>query len=105
MRIPLSNNQWAIIDDDDWDDVSAYTWGVSWQGKYKQKQYVQGRHTADRHNHNNIKLHRLIMNLGKGDKRVVHHINGNTFDNRKCNLMICQSTSVHSKIPRTYKNR
>ena len=39
------------------------------------------------------------MNLGKGDKRVVHHINGNTLDNRKENLMI-MSSKQHNKMKR-----
>jgi hypothetical protein len=98
MRIPLAHTQWAIIDNDDTTDVLAYTWGASWQGANRQKQYVVGRHTVDRI-HVDIRLHRLIMNVGKGDKRVVHHINGDTLDNRKYNLMI-MSTSEHNRLPR-----
>ena len=37
-------------------------------------------------NINTVKLHRLIMGARKGE--VVDHLNGNTYDNRKCNLRI-----------------
>ena len=38
-------------------------------------------------NHNCILLHRLLMNVHDRNK-FVDHINGNSFDNRKCNLRI-----------------
>lgn len=34
-----------------------------------------------------VRMHRLILNCNSSD--VVDHINGNTLDNRKCNLRIC----------------
>jgi len=43
------------------------------------------------------KLHRIIMNAPKGV--IIDHINGNTLDNRKCNLRICthSQNSCNSK--------
>lgn len=93
MRIPVVDNQWVILDDDDYDDVSAYVW----QAGTRQYAYAHGYHVACRKDHHNIRLHRLIMNVGKGDKRVVHHINGDTFDNRKSNLMI-MGRSEHCRL-------
>lgn len=36
-------------------------------------------------------LHRQIRGLKRGDPRVIHHINENTLDNRRENLMICSN--------------
>lgn len=45
-------------------------------------------------------LHRLLLNAKKG--QVVDHINGDTLDNRLCNLRICtnQENIRNSKIPK-----
>lgn len=38
-------------------------------------------------------LHRQIRGLKRGDPRVIHHINENTLDNRRENLMVCTGKS------------
>ena len=68
-----------IIDRDDYDLISSKTWCV------KENGYV--------YNKNNL-LHRFILNNPRG---VVDHINGNTLDNRRCNLRICtQQENVYN---------
>ncbi len=45
-----------------------------------------------------IPLHRYIMRLEAGDKRQVHHINGDTKDNRRCNLrIVTRSENIRAK--------
>lgn len=99
MRLPLHNNQWAIIDNEDADDVFAYNWYVSLQGHGLRKLYVVGYHKSNKDSHCTIRLHRMIMNVGKEDKRNVHHIDGDTLNNTKRNLMI-MSRGEHSKLKR-----
>ena len=77
-----------IIDDEDYELVSAYVWK-----KYPSNRYIQasinGKTTA---------ISRLIMNAGKGVS--VDHINGDRLDNRKSNLRICsQSQNMKNRKP------
>lgn len=63
--------EYAIVDPEDFDKANKYTWHCS-RNKYAIS-------------NNNTRMHHLI--LGKPEKGfVVDHINGNAFDNRKCNL-------------------
>lgn len=39
-----------------------------------------------------ISLHRFIMNCAPYDGLIVDHISGDTLDNRKCNLRVCNKT-------------
>lgn len=51
----------------------------------------------------NSSVHRVLCGLQKGDKRQVDHVNGNTLDNRKCNLLVC--TPRYNSSKRTYSRR
>ena len=64
----------AIIDKDDYNIVKDYKWSCNSYG------YA----VAHKNRNKMISLHRLIMN--DYESEVIDHINGNTFDNRKCNL-------------------
>lgn len=47
-----------------------------------------------------IYMHRVIMSLKRGDKRVVDHINHDTLDNRRANLRVCSSSlNVRNQVP------
>lgn len=70
-----SNGHFAIVDDEDFDEVSAYAWRVH-EGYAKAS--VDGRITP---------LHRLVMRAPRG--LVVHHKNDFKLDCRKCNLVVC----------------
>lgn len=73
----------VLVDDDDYERVInfKYKWNINntnytKSATYNPKQYI-------------VFLHRFIMGLEKGDKRVVDHINHNKLDNRKSNLRVC----------------
>lgn len=77
--------QQFIIDIDDVNKISKYTWCFS-----RNKNYI----CAHIRPYGNITLHRFIMNKYEVDDRyiIVDHINRNVYDNRKSNLRICNAS-------------
>lgn len=69
----------CLIDLDDFNLVSKFTWKINNMGYAVPCTYVR----------RGILMHRFILNLSKADKVNVDHINGNKLDNRRCNLRIC----------------
>ncbi len=49
-------------------------------------------------------LHRWVMGLEKGDKRQVHHINGDRTDNKRCNLEVVTCTENNRARGRMMNN-
>ena len=77
-----------IIDDEDYEKVSKHIWHINhnpWSNnKYCETNihYIDGKKTG-------LQLHRFLMGLEKGDKRVINHIDGNGLNNKRTNLEIC----------------
>lgn len=80
-EIELTQGQVAIVDDDDFEDLSLYKWFAKKEGGifYAARSYGAKRNT--------MKMHIYIMKPVDGF--VIDHINGNGLDNRKSNLRIC----------------
>lgn len=79
-EIPLTRGKVALVDDDDFEELSKYKWHCM---KYRDKLYARrcvGRNTK-------IYMHRQIA--GDPEGLVVDHSNGNGLDNRKSNLRNC----------------
>lgn len=74
--VTLSNGMTALVDDEDFDLVSAIRWHAV--------QRRNSRYAQAMHNGKTVLMHRLVMSAGKG--RIVDHINGNGLDNRRENL-------------------
>lgn len=77
----------AEVDEDDLERVSPFRWSKNTHSNHHTtyaQTIVNGR---------KIHLHRLIMGLGdfKTDKRVVDHKDGNGLNNRKENLVVCDT--------------
>ena len=49
---------------------------------------IRGNYAIITVNRKHILLHRIVMCVVNDRSKIVDHINGNTFDNRKCNLRI-----------------
>lgn len=81
-EILLTNGHKAIVDDDDFYELSKFKW-------YYGKGYaVRGVQTPK--GKRNISMHRQILNVVPfGRKPTIDHINHDKLDNRKSNLRIC----------------
>ena len=78
-EIRLPGGRVTLVDDDDYERLTTRAWKVT-------SNYVcrtERRNKKDRH----ITMSRVIMNCP--ENMVVDHINGDTMDNRKCNLRVC----------------
>jgi hypothetical protein len=77
--IPLTRGKFAIVDADDYQFLSKYTWFAEGTSKHC--------YAVRKKNGRSIKMHRQIMNAP--DHLVVDHIDHNGLNNRKENLRIC----------------
>ena len=78
-KIPLSNGQFAIVDDEDYELVSRYKWHT-----------MANSNGGHQYAATKLRMHRLIMDAPPG--YMVDHINGDTLDNRKSNLRLCTNS-------------
>ena len=76
ISIPLSNGDFAIIDEQDAGFVLAHVW---YSVKSRKTRYVK--------TGKNGRLHRMLLNVTDKSK-IVDHINGNGLDNRRINLRV-----------------
>ena len=82
--IPLTKGRNAIIDDEDFERVNAFSW--YWVPKKRSELGYAVRKPRT----GVISMSRFIVDAPK-DKQV-DHINGNSLDNRKVNLRLCTQT-------------
>jgi hypothetical protein len=83
MELKLTQSKVVLIDDEDFDLISRYTWCAHKNGYvyYAETQIKVGNKKYT------LKMHRLIMSAKKGQE--VDHKNGNGLDNRRENLRFC----------------
>jgi len=79
--VPLKVGRFALIDAEDVERVSAFTWSLKWRRKATHPEYAYS-HKSE--SGKSVQLHRFI--LGVDDSAFVDHKNGNGLDNRRCNL-------------------
>ncbi len=78
-QIPLTQGQFAIVDDEDFERVSRHKWYVH---KKRHTYYVERRCGTRKE-----KMHHMVMCANKGQE--IDHINGDGLDNQKHNLRFC----------------
>lgn len=88
-KLTLTQGYEAIVDDDDFEEVTKYRWHV----------HIKRRHNTYARNSQIGHLHRHIMMLHGVDidNKVVDHINGNGLDNRFENLRVVASRRENSR--------
>ena len=99
-EIFLTQNQIALIDDDDYEMVSLFKWNA----KRGSKTYYASTTVCFCGYNIMLRMHRLLLNAE--ENQLIDHINGNGLDNRKANLRFCTpSQNSMNRKPLTIKNR
>lgn len=100
-KIKLTQGKSTLVDNDTYEWASKYKWyAAHWKDNmfYAQRGGKQVNKKREQH----ISLHRDIMKPKKYE--VVDHINGNTLDNRKCNLRVCSAKDNSRNQTKLSKN-
>ena len=93
-RIPLTQGQFALVDDKDFEELSKYKWCADRNSCVKSFYAIRSvyatrsRRSISSHRKRRVKvyMHRIILDAPKGLQ--VDHINHDTLDNRKENLRL-----------------
>lgn len=94
VKIHIRDNYYTLVDDAD---------APKLQGK---KLYLTTRGCADFYlNGKKESVHRYILGLKHGDKKIVYHINGNRLDNRRSNLGVTDATSRYLMLKQAFQNK
>ena len=94
-QIPLTRNLVALVDDEDFERLSQFTWYAKPSGK--RGNYYAYRSVGCYENYRKIIMHREILPPPQG--YFIDHINGNGLDNQKANLRVCtMSENMHNRV-------
>ena len=85
-RIPLTQGQFAIVDDEDYEQLNKYKWYAQWNRTAKSYTARRRRRKEEKGTSIHILMHIQILCALKVDE--IDHYNNNTLDNRKLNLRI-----------------
>ena len=104
-HIPLTRGYIAIIDAID-SDLTEYRWSAGLNGRDGAKAYAKRNHLVGETQRNVLHMHRVIVSriLGRALEKtdICDHVNGNTLDNRRCNLRIATaSQNIMNRPPRS----
>ena len=102
-QIPLTRGQIALVDDDDYEELSKYKWHAN-KGKCTWYAYRQYRHSVIKNKKGHSKqvlvsMHRQIIK--PPENKNIDHRDGNGINNQKHNLRIC----CHAENTRNQRRR
>lgn len=81
-KIQLNHEEFALVDDDDYEFINQWKWRVDKNGYASRTQYLGGGKKNQKQV--GVYMHKLINKTPDGFH--TDHINRNKLDNRKCNL-------------------
>jgi hypothetical protein len=107
-RIRLTQGKTAIVDDCVYGSLKLHKWFAYFHhGNWYAARNIfdKGLKDSGKSGIIMIRMHRLILGFKTGDRRIGDHINGNTLDNRRCNLRECtvQQNNQNRKSKKKYK--
>jgi hypothetical protein len=79
----LTQRQFTIVDDEDYDKLNKYNWCAIYKKHTNSFYACRGIRGIK---HKTIYMHRVILDAP--DTMEVDHINGDTLDNRRCNIRL-----------------
>lgn len=90
VLIPITQGQVTLVDEEDYLLVLKYKW-CAWYNKCTDSFYAKTTSRGMNGKKAILNLHRYL--LGVTDPKIlVDHINGDTLDNRRCNLRPCNAS-------------
>ena len=98
--IKLTQDRWAMVDDEDYDYLSQWKWYTK-KGKSETWYACRNLSIAEGQPNVTIRMHRVILNVPQGLE--VDHINNCGLDNRRGNLREC-TRSQNMRNSRSHKN-
>ena len=87
LLIPLTQGQFAKVSPHRFEELNAFKWFAYWS-KCTNSFYAVRNIPLCKGRQTNVKMHRVILGLKRGDKREGDHWNRDTLDNRDDNLRI-----------------
>lgn len=101
IKLPLNKGLFTKIDAEDFVKLNVIKWSLTYSGgsRLKKRPYASGKIKNKA-----VGLHRFL--LGVTDKNIqVDHINGDSLDNRKCNLRICSPSENRYNTRKRKRNK
>ena len=104
-HIQLTQDQFAIVDDEDYDELSKHRWYAWWNRDTRSYYAVRSIWLPNRKKTTEY-MHRLILGLKYGDKRQGDHLNHHTLDNRRTNIRVVScSENQHNRHGKGFRWR
>jgi hypothetical protein len=100
-KIELTQGQYALVDDEDFIELSQHKWYAFYSKKTNSFYAVRTAKTKPNDKREKIQMHRVIMKAKKGE--MVDHKNHDTLNNQKENLRLC-NCSQNLMNRRRFKN-